>query len=137
MSSDRTLLFVSMASGDALRAAKRIGLRVVMLTDLELTWQRQYIDEIIALTPFDRQQALEASVQYHQREKLNGVVTFDERSVPLTALIAERLQLPGNTYEAAYAARNKFTMRSRLSEGGLACPRFGIVRTLDEAEQMA
>jgi biotin carboxylase len=137
MSDDKTILFISMASGDALRAAKRLGLRVAMVTDLKLTWQSQYVDEVIAVTPFDQHQILDIVVEYSERHRLSAVTTFDERCVPVTAHIADRLKLPGNTYEAAYAARNKFVMRSRFAEQGLACPGFAIVRTLDEAEAVA
>src|SRR5438105_3456035 len=112
MAEDKTLLFLSMASGDGLRAAKRLGLRVAMLTDLELTWQREYIDDVIPISPFNRHQTLEAAAEYDRDHTLNAIMTFDERCVPITALVANHLHLPGNAYEAAYAARNKFVMRN-------------------------
>jgi len=132
-----TLLFVSMASGDALRAAKRLGLRIAMLTDLNLTWQQQYIDDVINISPYDQQRTIDAIVDYSERYRLSTVITYDERCVPVTALVRDCLKLSGITYDTAYAARNKFVMRQRLSEGGLACPRFGIARTFAEAEQVA
>ncbi len=133
---DQTILFVSMVSGDALRAAKRLGLRVSMVTDMKLSWQRPYIDDLIAISPFETGQTLEAVTEYRQRHALAAMTTFDERCVPNTAYLAERLKFRGNTYEAAYAARNKFIMRTRLSEAGLPCPLFRIVKSLDEAEEV-
>jgi len=133
----RTILFVSMGTGDALRAAKGLGLHVVMATDTELKWQRNYVDEQIAINPYDGRYALKEIMDYSVRYPINGVVTFDERAVPTAAAIAQALGLPGNTYEAAYAARNKFVMRTRFYESGLLCPRFGIAKTPDVAEQLA
>jgi biotin carboxylase len=137
MPEERTILFVSAATGDALRAAKRLGLRVVVLTDMELTWQRQYVDHQLAVCPYRPEEAFDAAAAFNLRHKLDGLATFDERAVPVAALIGGKLGLKGNSYEAAYAARNKFIMRSRLSEGGIACPRFGIAHTAGEAERLA
>jgi hypothetical protein len=48
----KSILFMGFAPGDALRAAKRLGLNVVMATDAQLTWQTDFIHEQISISPY-------------------------------------------------------------------------------------
>lgn len=135
---DRTILIVSMCPGDALRAARRLGLRVVMLTDAALTWQAEYLDRVIDVSPFD-QRAAAAALDSHvaRHGTIGAAMTFDERAVPVTASLAARLGARGNSVEAAYAARNKYVMRVRCAEHGLASPRFALAADADDALRIA
>lgn len=132
-----TLLFVSTAPGDALRAARRLVERSVIATSAKLGWQLDYIDGQLFVDPYDETALLAAVRKYAAQNHVTGIVTFDERAVVSTATLQEALDIRGNKREAAYASRNKFVMRSRFSSAGLATPQFALVRDLDEAVHVA
>lgn len=73
----------------------------------------------------------------HRTVKLDGVVTFWEEDVPTTALIAERLGLPGNTVESALNARSKYRMRQALHRAGVEVPPFRVIRSKSDLEPAA
>lgn len=129
----RTIVFVSTASTDALLAARKLGLRVVLIYDEELECGAEYVDEQLWFDPHDIHCAAHVIAALQTLKPLHGVITTDERAVPFTGAISEGLNLPGNSYEASYAARNKFIMRQRLSEHGVPCPVFAVARTLSAA----
>ena len=132
-----TLLFVSLAPGDALRAARRLVERTAIVTTGPLSWQLQHVDDQLAINPYDIEALCDAVTDYARRHRLAGVVTFDERSVVATARLQQSLKLPGNAVQAAYASRNKFMMRMRFREAGLETPGFCLVKNLDEAVRAA
>jgi biotin carboxylase len=133
----RTIVFVSTASKDALLAAKKLGLRVILVYDEELDCGADYVEQQLWFDPHDIHCAQQAIAALQFMQPLHGVITTDERAVPFAGAISEGLHLPGNTYEASYAARNKFVMRQRLSQHGVPCPVFGVARTLPEARSLA
>jgi biotin carboxylase len=63
---------------------------------------------------------------------VDGVLTFWEDSVAVTARVATALGLPANKAEAVDAARNKIRMREVSAELGLPTPPARRVRSLDE-----
>jgi biotin carboxylase len=107
-----------------------------MVTDMPLTWQREYIDLLIATNPYSTSAvaAIRACMPPHS---IDVLTTYDERAVPSCAAIAEELGLPGNSYRAAVASRNKFVMRTHFAAAGLPCPRFALARSVDEAGRRA
>jgi biotin carboxylase len=132
-----TLVFVSVAPGDALRAARRLAERSALVTPAQLTWQLQHIDDQLNVDPHDTAALCSAVTEYSRRHPISGIVTFDERAVVQTAILQRQLRLPGNTPESAEASRNKYLMRSRFSQAGLTTPAFSLVRSCDEAVRLA
>src|SRR5262249_55618197 len=132
-----TLLFVSTAPGDALRAARRLVERSAIASSATLSWQLPYIDDQLPVNPYDEAALISAIDEYVGKHRIAGVVTFDERAVVATAALRTRLNLSGNTRESAYAARNKYIMRSRFADGGLSVPEFAVARALTEAMRLA
>jgi biotin carboxylase len=65
-------------------------------------------------------------------EQPDGVLTFWEDSVTVTARVAGALGLPGNPIEAVDAARSKLRTRELSARLGLPTPRAVRVRSLDE-----
>lgn len=133
----QTILIVSMAPGDALRTARASGLRVTLVTNATLTWQSEYIDQLLAVDPYDPSALLETLREQSLASKFAAIVTYDERAVVATAQVAASLGLRSNSVSAAYAARNKLVMREHFLKHGLACPRFAAARTLYDALHFA
>src|SRR5215469_15847241 len=131
-----TLLFVSSAPGDALRAARRLFQRSAIVSSAPLTWQVQHVDDQLTVNPYDPTALCDTAAEYGKRHQIAGAVTFDERAVIPAAILQEALGLLGNGREAAYASRNKYVMRMRFSEAGLATPKFFSIRSFDEAVRL-
>jgi biotin carboxylase len=67
-----------------------------------------------------------------------GVLTVAaDRAVPIVAVVAERLGLPGIGSETAHVMTHKLAMRRRLDEHGVPQPRFAGVRAHAEARAAA
>ena len=132
-----TLLFISSAPGDALRAARRLVKRSAIVSTTQLSWQLQHVDDQLTVDPYNPASLCEAVVEYAKLHDIAGAVTFDERAVVATATLQQALGLVGNTREAAYSSRNKYVMRCRFFDAGLATPEFGVVRSQNEAVRLA
>jgi biotin carboxylase len=131
-----TLIFVSMVPGDVLRAAQQLYERIAIVFEVELPSQLTRTIEQITASPFDETELVRILSDYASRNQVAGVVTFDERAVIATASVQKALGLPGNARDAAYAARNKFAMRSRFRDAGVATPEFALVRTTEDAAEL-
>ena len=71
-----------------------------------------------------------------QTENVNGIISDQgDIFVRPVAYVAEKMGLPGNGYETAKLYTNKYRMRQRSKELGLATIESRLVRTLDEAKQ--
>ena len=69
--------------------------------------------------------------------ELDGVTTFCELAVPLTARLAERLGLPGNSPDAVDTARNKHAARAAMSAAKLPTPRNFLIEAKDQLADAA
>lgn len=70
-------------------------------------------------------------------QAVDGVITFDEAYVELTALIGEGLGMPSLSGEAARLCRDKYAMRRQFSRAGIPSAMCAIARTADEAMSAA
>ncbi|MET8102491.1 ATP-grasp domain-containing protein [Streptomyces sp. NPDC005236] len=110
----------------------------------EPTWQRPHVTgwrvvpllDTDRLVP-DREQILATAQEIAASHRIAGVFTYDETLVTTTALIAEKLGLPGLTLDGADRCRNKHRTRSALTLAGLPQPRYTLANTLEEAREAA
>jgi biotin carboxylase len=102
-----------------------LGLERVICLDEAINWALPYIDEWILADPIYAEAAV-AAVQIHQANpdslRIDGVITFDEFSVQVSAAIAEHLQLIGATRAVADRVRNKLDFRHFCRSHGLPTP---------------
>jgi biotin carboxylase len=75
----------------------------------------------------------ELASQLHRDFHFDGVFTFAENSVIATAIIANALQLPSISIDAAVKSRNKIAMREAHRAGHAPHPEFRLTPTLPEA----
>ncbi|MFD6968082.1 ATP-grasp domain-containing protein [Streptomyces sp. NPDC059979] len=111
-----------------------------ILDAAEPTWQTQYVIGSTTVELLDRerlvpdQEALIAAAEAVAAEhRVVGVFSYDETLVVTTALIAERLGLPGLTPRGADNCRNKHNTRQLLTAAGLPQPHFAYVTDAGEA----
>lgn len=135
----RTVLYMFADSDtplDPLVTSHKMGLSVVMVSSERRAWPHDLVDGNIETDIFDVSAAVSAAKEFARTRAVHGVVAFDDKSVPTAAAIASSLGLPGNPYEAAYAARNKYLMRTKFQAHGLPGPRFGLATEVEEAERL-
>jgi biotin carboxylase len=108
------------------------------------TWQDAYTagSTVVELLDRDRlipdeQRLIDAAVRIAETQRVVGVFTYDETLVITTARIAERLGLPGLTFEGADRCRNKHRTRATLAAAGVPQPGFAVATTLDDARAAA
>jgi biotin carboxylase len=75
----------------------------------------------------------DATLALARRAGIDAVLTAADIGVPTAAFVAERLGLPGHPPSLADAATNKFKMRERSRRSGIACPRYRLVRSTEDA----
>lgn len=80
---------------------------------------------------------IDVAEAWHEQERFDAIITTDETSVIATAIICQRLGLPGLSVEAARRSRNKLLMREAHRSFGAPHPQFRRCETVDEALEFA
>src|SRR6267154_2025381 len=70
------------------------------------------------------EEAAEAVKQFSLKYPIDAVIPVDEETAVVAAAIGQALNLPHNSIEAAYAARNKYRMRQLLRQASVPEPDF-------------
>lgn len=73
------------------------------------------------------------ATEWHEQEGFHAIITTDEASVIVTAILARDMGLPGLPVEAAQRSRNKLLMREAHRTHGAPHPAFRRCDTVDEA----
>lgn len=92
------------------------------------------VDEVVC-SPFTGDLAAEA-VGYAQEHAVDGVLTFSDDVVEVTAVIAATLGLPGQPVDTVHRFRDKSAQRAALAAAGLPVPTHATLRcgSADEVE---
>ncbi|MBI3297102.1 MAG: ATP-grasp domain-containing protein [Elusimicrobia bacterium] len=115
--------------------AKELGVKVTLL-DRPGSLMADLVDEFVPVADLDAKgapaalEALEAKAR-----KFDGITSFWEDDIPLTAELGEKLGLKFLPLDGAKAARNKRRTREVMAAAGLPTPRFAPVRSDAELEQ--
>lgn len=117
-------------------AAKKYGAKLV-LVKRNPHWESEYVDYVIDVDTRSISKTVEAVKKYALTNKIDGVVTFVEHSVPTAAAVATALNLPYISEHTAELARNKYEMRKAFSSSGIPCPNFSLVYSAEEATKIA
>ena len=136
----RVMLLIPTASWrapDFMAAADRMGLDVVVASDLDQPLADMYPGRWFTVPYHDPQLGAQAIARYADRFPLDAVVAVDDPGIHLAALASETLDLPTNGAEAVLATRDKSVLRRRLAEGGVPSPRWHVARFDAEASQTA
>lgn len=122
----RVLLLMTPATyraGAFLSAAKKLNLEVVVGIDLPETLA-EYWHVPLGLDFADVPASVQTIVEFASGHPIDAILSVDESAVELAARAAVALGLPHNSPGAAEAARDKFLMRTLMSQGGAPCPIF-------------
>ena len=127
------IFIISNCPGDVLRAAKKLDLEIILINDSIALWQIDLVDHYIEQNQFDYISLLKNIKDFLVSNEVNLIATFDERAVPITAKIAHELGIKHNSFESAYASRNKYEMRLLFKHHGLNYPNFSKAETIEAA----
>jgi len=135
----KTILLVntgSLKKRFILQRIKKISNLKLVVVNVERNWADRYVDEWILADTTKHPETLKAVDDYLKNHRVDGVLTFWEDDVLLTAKIAEKHNLIGIPYKVAEKARNKLHFRQFCQENGLPFPKFGQANTKEELEEL-
>jgi biotin carboxylase len=113
---------------DFLAAAQRLGLEVILATDVCHRLAESWDEAPLALRFRDAEAAADELARAVAERRPLAVVGVDDLTALVAALTAVRLALPHNPPEAVAAARRKPTSREKLQAAGIPVPRFEVIR---------
>ncbi|MEK7542319.1 MAG: ATP-grasp domain-containing protein [Patescibacteria group bacterium] len=111
-----------------LKRIQELGCSIVLLNKEE-NWAQKYIDVLILADTYNHAESLEAVKKYAELHPIDGVVTFWEDDVLLTAKIVDMLGLPGIPYRVARVTRNKYLFREFCKKAGVPAPQHRMILT--------
>lgn len=113
----KRILFVGSMYDQKLRVleeAKAMELYVTLIGNDYPTWGSRFIDLYIKSDNYNPEKTIQVLDELGL--KFDGVVTFWDRDVELTAKIAQHFNLPGCPIKAATIMRNKYLTRETLTK---------------------
>jgi hypothetical protein len=127
------VLVLSHTTGYQLRAfndaAAALGIELVFATDrchkLDDPWQ----DRAVAVRFHEPNVSLNAIVERHLHQRVDGLVAVGDRPVVLAALAGNSLGLPWHPVLGALASSDKRHSRAALAAAGLPAPQFAVLST--------
>ncbi len=135
----RVLLLMSPATyraGAFLQAAEHMGLNVVVGIDLPETLA-DYWHVPLGLDFMHVAASVREIQTYAHEHPFDAILSVDDSASELAAHASRALGLAHNSPESSEAARDKFLMRTLMSEGGAPCPIFRHFPLDGDAETIA
>lgn len=115
----------------------RRGTRLTLLDRERREWIEPFVAEQLVVDLGSTEDVLRVALAAHRRTAFDGVFTYDEFQVPLCAMVAERLGLPGISQAAALRCRDKREMRRAFADAGVPSARSDMAATADQAARLA
>jgi len=110
---------------------------IVMLHDQPETWQKPYVVDFRQVPLTDYAVVMSAAQDVAHKHHLDGVFTYDEPSIEVTAMIAKELALPANSPASARLCRDKFAMRQAWTRAGVPSAYSYLVSSPGQAADIA
>ncbi len=112
--------------------------RIHLFLAAQPQWESSYVDAVTVLADtMDAQEMIVAARELAGRDRIDGVLCWDEARVIAAAKVAEALGLPGGEPEVVLRCRDKRQTRERLAAAGVPQPRSIPVETVEQAGQAA
>lgn len=109
----------------------------LVVVNAEKNWAEPYVDDWIIAKTTNHSATIQAIKTYLETHEIDGVITFWEDDVLLTAKIVDTFGLLGITYDSALKVRNKFEFRKFCADNGIKTPQYKIVATKKELQTIA
>jgi biotin carboxylase len=110
------------------------GFRIHLFHTVEPSWEQEYLDGWTVLpSTLDGEAMAEAARAVNEKDRIDGVLCWDEGRILATSYISQALGLRNGDPAVVWRLRDKAQTRVALDEAGVLQPRSVPVRTLDEA----
>lgn len=110
---------------------------LLLLQESPVSWQQPYIADHARAVMADQASIIQAARTLCQRHGCDGILTYEEQSVELTAAIAAALDLPYHSLDVARRCRDKLVMRQTWEAADVPSARSRLVGSQAEAEAVA
>ncbi len=117
---------------DFMSAADKLGLDVVVASDVDQPLADMYPGRWLTLPYHDIERGAQAVARYADRFPLDAVVAVDDPGTILAAHASSELQLSGNSPESVVGTRDKSELRRALDANGIRSPGWQVCRFADE-----
>jgi biotin carboxylase len=107
-------------------AAERLGVKLVFATDRCDQLDDPWADGAIPVRFHQESATIDAILSADAAAKIDGILAVGDRPTVAAAYAQQLLGHPGNSPEAAKAARDKRLTRERLRDAGLPVPEFAV-----------
>lgn len=135
----KTVLIVNSYKKFFIKRAKSFGVRTIILGK-EMNGLQSAADHFILADTSNHAEALSALDKFlkeeHPEIKLDGVLTFWEDDVLLTAKICDRYKLIGTPFKVANRIRNKYLFREFCQANGLPAIKFRELKSNRDLEEV-
>lgn len=135
----RTVLLVNTGTQKKrfiLQRLKKLGVQVIALNK-EKNWAASYVNDWIIADTAKHDETIRAVGEYLKTHTVDGIVTFWEDDVLLTAKLCEKYHFVGIPYKVAERARNKLLFRQFCQEHDLPFPKYTSVSSESELNAIA
>jgi len=136
----KTILIVSggIEAADAAKRAKEMGFNVVVSDRDPEAPGFAYADSCIIADVYGPTETAAAAERYNRKvRKIDGVICVAADAPITTAMVSERLGLPGISVATAELACDKLKMKERFAAKGVPVPWFGEVETPQALQRIA
>jgi len=118
------------------QAARELGCEVICVVSNKnnpekFGYENKYDDLLIADIS-DSDSVLKA-IQNSNYQQFDAIIPATDYVTAVTAKVAEKLGMFGNSYFATKCARNKDLARLQYAQKGVPSAKFAVVKTIDEA----
>ncbi|HEX8305422.1 MAG TPA: ATP-grasp domain-containing protein [Jatrophihabitans sp.] len=108
--------------------------RIHLFLTAEPQWEQRYIDAATVLSDtLDAEVMIPAALELNERDRIDGVLCWDEARILPASKIAQVLGLPGGDPEMVLRCRDKHLTREAMAAAGVPQPRSIAVGTLEAA----
>lgn len=131
----KSLLFVNTGGIKlkySLENAKKRGFKIIVAKNTLENWEKNIVDDWIKTDTYNIEQSLSIIGDYLKKNNVDGVLTFSEFDVPLTAYIQQKFGYPRICGGDPFCLRNKYLMRDVLRRNGFHVPRFIKTKKMEE-----
>jgi biotin carboxylase len=130
----RTILILcgNLEAVDGIRAAKRMGLRVVLMDKNPECPGRALSDEYIRASIYDPDEVVAALERSEERSRIDGVLTIAADNPCSVAKAAKLLNLEALSCETASISSHKIVQKERLGASGVPTPWYVGVKSVED-----
>lgn len=115
------------------KQAKALGYYIIGIAYPKGAVCRKYCDEFYPISFVDKDLVLDVC----RKTKIDGITSFSlESALPTVIYVAQNLGLVSNTEVCLNRLVNKYTMRNALDAAGIPNPRYAIVTSANELDNM-